>query len=149
MRMPYRTPNFLFIFNFGEPNRGSFLLYAVRVLCMCSLYMWVDTAGPYWSWDYLTGLWDQLPVTWSGCNQPDLNPTDHRTYIPELPGLGHHKHLRALGLQYRIGVCTPAVYMYTCTINGGDLSAVDIVYGWKVEAMFFLGSNAINPILSI
>ena len=55
----------------------------------------------------------------------------------------------ALGLQYRIGVCTPAVYMYTCTINGGDLSAVDIVYGWKVEAMFFLGSNTINPILSI
>ena len=54
-----------------------------------------------------------------------------------------------LGLQYRIGVCTPAVYMYTCTINGGDLSAVDIVYGWKVETMFFLGSNTINPILSI
>ena len=41
--------------------------------------------------------------------------------------------LQALGLQYRIGVCTPAVYMYTCTINGGDLSAVDIVYGWKVK----------------
>ena len=54
-----------------------------------------------------------------------------------------------LGLQYRIEVCTPAVYMYTCTINGGDLSAVDIVYGWKVEAMFFLGSYTINPILSI
>ena len=32
-----------------------------------------------------------------------------------------------LGLQYRIGVCTPAVYIYTCTINGGDLSVVDIV----------------------
>ena len=30
------------------------------------------------------------------------------------------------------GTCTPAVYMYTCTINGGDLSAVDIVHGWKV-----------------
>ena len=57
--------------------------------------------------------------------------------------------LKPLGRQYRIGVCTPAVYMYTCTINGGDLSAVDIVYGWKVEAMFFLGSNTINPILSI
>ena len=25
------------------------LLYAVRVLCTCSRYMWVDTAGPYWS----------------------------------------------------------------------------------------------------
>ena len=58
--------------------------------------MWVDTAGPYWSYDYLTGLWDQLPVTWSGCNQPDLNLTDHQTYIPELPGTGNHKHLRAL-----------------------------------------------------
>ena len=23
--------------------------------------------------------------------------------------------------------------MYTCTINGGDLSVVDIVYGWKVK----------------
>ena len=44
---------------------------------------------------------------------------------------------------------SPAVYMYMCTINGGDLSVVDIVYGWKVEAMFFLGSNTINPILSI
>ena len=52
----------------------------------------------------------------------------------------------SLGLQYRIGVCTPAVYMYTWTINGGDLSAVDIVYGWKVEAMYFLGSDTINPI---
>ena len=51
---------------------------------------------------------------------------------------------RPLGLQYRIGVCTHAVYMYTCTINGGDLSAVDIVYGWKAEAMFFLGSNTIT-----
>ena len=40
---------------------------------------------------------------------------------------------RALGLQYRIGVCTPAVYRYTCTINGGDLSAVDIVYAIWVE----------------
>ena len=57
--------------------------------------------------------------------------------------------LYSLGLQYRIGVCTPAAYMYMCTISGGDLSAVDIVYGWKVEAMFFLGSNTINPILSI
>ena len=33
-----------------------------------------------------------------GCNQPDLNSTDHRTYIPELPGPGHHKHLWALYL---------------------------------------------------
>ena len=40
---------------------------------------------------------------------------------------GSRARLEALGLQYRIGVCTPAVYMYTCTINGGDLSAVDIV----------------------
>ena len=40
---------------------------------------------------------------------------------------------KPLGFQYRIGVCTPAVYMYTYTINGGDLSAVDIVYGWKVK----------------
>ena len=61
----------------------------------------------------------------------------------------NYTSLRPLGLQYRIGVCRPAVYMYTCTINGGDLSAVDIVYGWKVEAMFFLGSNTINPIFSI
>ena len=32
-----------FLFNiFGEPNWGSFfLLYAVRVLCMCSLYIYV------------------------------------------------------------------------------------------------------------
>ena len=57
--------------------------------------------------------------------------------------------LKPLGLQYRIGVRIPAVYMYTCTINKGYLSAVDIVYGWKVEVMFFLGSNTINPILSI
>ena len=56
---------------------------------------------------------------------------------------------QTLGLQYRIGVCTPAGYMYTCTINGGDLSAVDIVYGCKVKAMFFLGSNTINQNLSI
>ena len=49
-----------------------------------------------------------------------------------------------LGFQYRIGVCTPAVYMYTCTINGGDLSAVDILYGWKVEAMFFLGPTQLT-----
>ena len=52
----------------------------------------------------------------------------------------HHEHTiikltlpEALGLQYRIGVCTPAVHMYTCTINGGDLSAVNIVNGWKVK----------------
>ena len=43
------------------------------------------------------------------------------------------RRLQTLGLQYRIGVCTPAVYVDTCTFNGGDLSAVDIVYGWKVK----------------
>ena len=47
------------------------------------------------------------------------------------------------------GVCTPAVYMYTCTVNGDDLSAVDLVYGWKVKAMFFQGSSTISPIMSI
>ena len=49
------------------------------------------------------------------------------------------------GLQYRIGVCTPAVYMYTCTINGGDLSAVDIVYGWKVKGETIHLHLIINP----
>ena len=34
--------------------------------------------------------------------------------------------LYSLGLQYRISVCTRAVYIYTFTINGGDLSVVDI-----------------------
>ena len=50
------------------------LLYAVWV--MCSLYMWVDTADPYWSWDYLTGLWDQT-------NFLSLDPdhSDLRDYI--------------------------------------------------------------------
>ena len=43
------------------------------------------------------------------------------------------------------------VYSYEilihCWVNA--LSAVDKVYGWNVKAMFFLGSNTINPILSI
>ena len=57
-------------------------------------------------------------------------------------------------LQYRCPALScakvsPAVYMYTCTINKGGLSAIDLVYGWKVKAMFSLGSNTINPIISI
>ena len=36
----------IFIIIFGQSKRGSFLLYAVRVICMCSLYMWVTPAGP-------------------------------------------------------------------------------------------------------
>ena len=35
--------------------------------------------------------------------------------------------------------------MYTCTINGGDLSAVDIVYGWKVEGETIHLHLIINP----
>ena len=54
------TSDFIFVY-----IRFHFLLLlsnAVRVLCMCSLIMWVcglcgfDISGPYWSWDYLTGL---------------------------------------------------------------------------------------------
>ena len=62
---------------------------------------------------------------------------------------GYTHSRQPLGFQYRIGVCKHAVYMYTCAINWGGLSAVDIAYGWKVKAMFFLGSNTINPISSI
>ena len=45
--------------------------------------------------------------------------------------------------------------MYTCTIIGGDLSAVDLVYGWKVKAMFSWGPkqltllSVIKPLQSI
>ena len=53
--------------------------------------------------------------------------------------------LRALGLQYRVGVCTPGVYMYTCTINGGELSVVDIVYEWKVKGETIHLHLIINP----
>ena len=69
---------------FCEPNRGSFLtICSANVVQVQSVNVgWHSRSVGYWSWDYLTGLWDQLPVTWSGCNQPDLNPTDHRTYIP-------------------------------------------------------------------
>ena len=42
-------------------------------------------------------------------------------------------------------VCAPAVYMYTCTINGGDLSAVDVVYGWKVKGEIIHLHLIINP----
>ena len=59
--------------------------------------------------------------------------------------MSFYVHYKALGLQYRIGVCTPAVYMYTCTINGGDLSAVDIVYGWKVKGENVHLHLIINP----
>ena len=38
-------------------------------------------------------------------------------------------------------VCTPAVYMY----NGVDLSAVDIVYGWKVKGETIHLHLIINP----
>ena len=87
-----------FKYTFTAGNEGFFLLlfwqaqpviifYAVRVLCMRCLYTYV-------SWHSRSilvvglldaiGLWDQLPVTWSECNQSDHNLTDHRTHIPEL-----------------------------------------------------------------
>ena len=53
--------------------------------------------------------------------------------------------LRSLGPQCGIGVCTPAVYMYTCTINGGDFSAVDIVYWWKMKREIIHLHLIINP----
>ena len=61
--------------------RGSFFIIYMQCECFActvcgSISLWVDTAGPYWSRDYLRGL-----QTWSGCNQPDLRQTDHRTYI--------------------------------------------------------------------
>ena len=44
----------------------------------------------------------------------------------------------ALALQHRwpalsCAEVSPAVYMFACTINRGDLSSVDLVYGWKVK----------------
>ena len=42
-------------------------------------------------------------------------------------------------------VCTPAVYMYTYTINGGDLFAVDLVYGGKVKGETIHLHFIINP----
>ena len=43
------------------------------------------------------------------------------------------------------GLCTLAMYMYTCTINGGDLSAVYLVYGWKVKGETIHLHLTINP----
>ena len=41
---------------FGESHRGSFFICSASAVHVLSLYMWVDTASIYWSWDYLTGL---------------------------------------------------------------------------------------------
>ena len=77
---------------FFSNSFGVFFYYMQCECCACAVGMWVDTAGPYWSWDYLTGLWDQLPVTWSGCNQSDLLLVSGLTYPLSLcrthPGLG-------------------------------------------------------------
>ena len=74
----------------GQPLSGNhmrplalLIICSAMQCCACAVWLWVDTSGPYWSWDYLT---DQLPVTLSGCNQPDLNGLSIRlTTVPLCP----------------------------------------------------------------
>ena len=61
-------------------------------MCMCNLYMWVLTQQVHIGRE----------TTWQGCetNLLKLGPdvisltSDQRTYIPELLGPGHDKHLK-------------------------------------------------------
>ena len=66
-----------------------------------------------------------------GCNQPDLNPTDHRTYIPELPGPGHHKHLRALIAPRRLPMSHPL---------SGWISVSGLTYPSRSRGLMYFGS---------
>ena len=61
---------------------------------MCSLYMWVDTAGQYWSWDYLQGCETNfLSLGPHVISLTSIRLTTGPISQSYLHGSGHHKHL--------------------------------------------------------